>query len=157
MKHLSLATLVIALAATMPATADRSDELAKSSEALAWTVAAYASCEDRTQLQQDFKSEAAAMNAGFSDIYDALGILETAENVCDLQAEFARDMRQLAVEDSGLFEATLISSKEPAAPRFENDQPESADDTGSRFILEAASALPPTGSEGPVSESDYQQ
>ena len=152
-----LASMAVAATLGLHAAADQTSEINQTGEALAWTVAAYGSCEDEGQLQRDFKKEAAVLESDFNDIMGALAILEDAGNVCEMKTTFASDMRLLATTDMSSFEAKLMTFDDPPAPVFQAEQPEGAGESHASVILEAASNPPPLSSDAPAQESDYQQ
>lgn len=151
-----IASIIVASGLGLTAMAEQTERFEQSGEALAWTVAAYGSCEDETQLQIDFKKEAATLQSDFNEIMGALAILSDANNVCGMKTSFASDMQQLATTDMTSFEAKLMTFEDPPAPIFAADQPEGAGETHASVILEAASTPPPESSGVPSSESDYQ-
>ena len=151
-----ITSIVLASGLSLTAFADQTNRFEQSGEALAWTVAAYGSCEDETQLQMDFKQEAATLQSDFNEVMGALAILSEANNVCGMKTTFAIDMRQLATTDMDSFEAKLMTFEDPPAPVFGTDQPEGAGESHASIILEAASTPPPESSDSPSSESDYQ-
>lgn len=151
-----IASIIVASGLSLAALADQPDRLEQTGEALAWTVAAYGSCEDETQLQVDFKQEAAVLQSDFTEVMAALAILSDANNVCGMKTTFAIDMQQLATTDMESFEAKLLTFEDPPAPVFGSDQPEGAGESHASVILEAASTPPPESSGAPSSESDYQ-
>lgn len=151
-----LASIIVASGLGLTAMAEQTERFEQTGEALAWTVAAYGSCEDETQLQIDFKQEAATLQSDFNEIMGALAILSDANNVCGMKTTFAIDMQQLATTDMSSFEAKLMTFEDPPAPVFGSDQPEGAGESHASVILEAASTPPPESSSSPSSESDYQ-
>lgn len=150
-----IASLVVASGLGITAMAEQTDRFERTGEALAWTVAAYGSCDDENQLQRDFKKEAATLKSDFSEILSALVILEDASNVCEMKNEFAANMRQLATTDIATFEAKLVTFDDPPLPIFEADQPEGSGESHASVILEAASSPPPLSSDAPSPSSDY--
>ena len=151
-----LASIAVAVNLGMYAAADQTSEITQAGEALAWTVAAYGTCEDEDQLQREFKREAAVLKSDFNAILSALAILEETDTVCEVKATFASDMRRLATTDMSSFEAKLMTFGDPAVPVFQEEQPEGAGESQTSVILEAASNPPPLSSGAPSQGSDYQ-
>jgi len=152
-----IASVLVAASLGFTAMADQTDGIEQTGEALAWTVAAYGSCDDALQLQRDFKKEAATLNSDFNEILGALVILEDASNVCGMKNAFAANMRQLATTDISSFEAKLMTFDDPPAPVFEIDHPEGSGEAQTSVILEAANSPPPLSSGATSPTSDYQQ
>ena len=150
-----LAPVALAAAFAFGASAEKVDGFEQTGEALAWTVAAYASCETPETLQTDFRSEVAKLDSDTTEILAALRILADAENVCGQLSTFASEMLIIAETDVPAVEARLGVSKTPATPVFEVEQPEGAA-TKNSVIISSAPDLPPLSSNDPQS-SDYQQ
>jgi hypothetical protein len=156
MKSRVIASLVAASSFGFVAAAEQIQAIDQTGEALAWTVAAYGSCEDVDQLQIDFKREATTLESDFNDVIGALTILETATNVCGMKQTFASDMKQLATVDMASFEAKVMAFADPIAPVFAAQEPEGAGQSAIKVISEAANTPPPLSSDAPSQESDYQ-
>ncbi len=140
----------------LPAIAQQGQRVDQPGEALAWTVAAYASCETTEELQRDFREEVAKRKADTAEIIDALHILVDANGTCELLSTYAADMLELSVTDQATFEARLAYAEEPPVPVFEIEQPEGAGETPNTVILTAANEPPPQSSSNPATSSDYQ-
>ena len=156
MKSRVISCMVLAASLGVVAAAEQIQAVEQTGEALAWTVAAYGSCDDVDQLQIDFKREATTLNSDFNDVIGALSILQTANNVCVLKQTFASDMKQLASTDMESFEAKVMAFSDPVAPVFETPQPEGSGHVSTKVIADAASTPPPLSSDSPSQESDYQ-
>ena len=147
-----LVPAVLAAALTLPAAADRKDE---TGEALAWTVAAYASCETVDALQLDYREEVARIEANIVQVLDSLKILSKADNICGNLNTYANDMLALADTDMPAVEARLIKAKDPKRPVFEVEEPKGSQGLEENFILTESEELPPQSGPMPPS-SDYQ-
>ncbi|MEM9053924.1 MAG: hypothetical protein AAGB16_01250 [Pseudomonadota bacterium] len=139
--------------------ADNGQRVDQPGEALAWTVAAYASCETTEALQEDFRTEVGKLEADTVDILAALRILAETNNVCDLLDTYADDMLALAETDMATLEARLGVFEDPEAPEFEIAEPKGKGHTDhearNSMILSAANQPPPQSS-SPATSSDYQ-
>ncbi|MEM9178109.1 MAG: hypothetical protein AAGA89_00295 [Pseudomonadota bacterium] len=126
-------------------------------EPLAWTIAAYASCEDEQTLYRDVRAEVARMGSESRDVVSALRILQSADNVCGELNEFAGEMLTLYSTDYNAFQSRLLVSEEPPAPTFERQAPKGNSDAQSSFVLKAAADLPPPqgSQQSSPSSSDY--
>ncbi len=153
-KTIASLTVMIIVGATASGEEFYSSE--RSGEALAWTVAAYGSCEDTAELQSDFRRESIALDASFEDVTNALGILATAANVCELQVQFAQDMRELSHADADVFAAKFVAAHEPVSPEFVIEAPMGADESQTDLIMNAAKLPPPRGNGPQPVGSDYQ-
>jgi len=142
---------------SVSASADSTTKSELGGEALAWTVAAYASCESPSLLQADFKAETTKMQASMVDVLAALEILSEADNVCGQMNTFAVNMLALAESDMATLEARLGAERPAATPvSFDVEEPEGAGAQNS-IILSSSADLPPlSGSSNPPS-SDYQE
>lgn len=147
-----LVPAALAAALTLPAAADRTDG---TGEVLAWTVAAYASCETVDTLQLDYREEVARIEADILHVLDSLKILSEADNICGNLNAYANDMLALAETDMAAVEARLIASKNPEGPVFEIEEPKGSQGQEENFILTESDELPPQSGPMPPS-SDYQ-
>lgn len=147
-----LVPAALAAAMTLPAAADKTDE---TGEVLAWTVAAYASCETVDALQFDYREEVARIEADILHVLESLRILSEAENVCGNLNTYANDMLALAETDMAAVEARLIKFEDPKAPEFEIEEPKGSQNLEDNFILTESEELPPQSGPMPPS-SDYQ-
>lgn len=149
-------TAAAATAISFTAAANPADSSDAPGEALAWTVAAYASCETPQLLQSDFKEEATKLDSSMGDVVAALEILEDADNVCGNLNLFAADMLALAETDMATLEARLgAESAEPTPVVFQIEEPEGAGAQNSIILTNSADLPPLSGSSNPPS-SDYQ-
>lgn len=153
-KNILLATAV-ASGLGSAAVADTAGQTVLEGEALAWSVASYASCQDDATLQRDFRAEVARGDADESEVLAALSILAEADNVCGSLNDFSIAMLQLSTTDFTRFEAMLLVKDDPAAPEFDLDPPEGNGRLQTSVILDASS-LPPALSGSPMPTSDYQ-
>lgn len=147
-----LAPAALAIAMTLPAAADRTDG---TGEVLAWTVAAYASCETVDGLQLDYREEVARIEANIVHVIDSLKILSEADNICGNLNTYANDMLALAETDMAAVEARLITFNNPKKPVFELEDPKGSQGHEENFILTESEELPPQSGPMPPS-SDYQ-
>lgn len=147
-----LVPAALAVAMTLPAAADTADE---TGEILAWTVAAYASCETVDALQFDYREEVARIEADILDVLASLRILAEADNICGNLNSYANDMLGLAETDMAAVEARLIKFQDPDAPEFEIEEPKGSQNHEENFILTESEELPPQSGPMPPS-SDYQ-
>lgn len=153
----TIAVLGIAAMMSHTAMADTASKSTAQGEALAWTVAAYASCESTEQLQSDFRNEIARMESDIVDVLAAMQILQGSDNVCGLLQTYSADMLSLAVTDMESLEAKLLISDTPVAPQFDVEEPKGAGaGIETSIILTTAGDLPPESS-SPVQSSDYSQ
>lgn len=151
-----LAVTAIGAVASLSAAADKATDSYALGEGLAWSVAAYASCESPQAMQADFKEEATKMQSSTDEILAALRILADADNVCGQANTFAVDMLALAETDMPTLEARIGATKLAASgPVFEVEEPEGAGAPNS-IILTASSDLPPLSSTN-APTSDYQE
>ncbi len=150
----------IAMVATLgaPAVADSADPANDTSQVLAWTVAAYASCETMDELQADYREEVARIEADITDVLESLRILSVSDNICGNLNTYANEMLVLAEYDLPAVEARLITFEEPELPYFEVEVPEGAGAQHSEnsLIITEAGELPPLSGPMPPS-SDYQE
>ena len=109
-------TTAAVAALSLAASATPADSHDSTGEALAWTVAAYASCESPQLLQADFKEEATKLKSSMDDVVAALAILADADNVCGNLNLFAVDMLALAETDMDTLEARLGAERAAPAP-----------------------------------------
>lgn len=138
------------------ASANPTDSSDATGEALAWTVAAYASCETPQLLRSDFKEEATKLKSSMDDVVAALEILAEADNVCGNLNLFAVDMLALAEADMATLEARLgAQSDAPTPVLFQIEEPEGAGAQNSIILSNSADLPPLSGSSNPPS-SDYQ-
>jgi len=151
----SIAILGIAAMMSHSALADTVSKSTAEGEALAWTVAAYASCESTDQLQSDFRNEIARLDSDIVDVLAAMNILRDSDSVCGLLQTYSADMLSLAVTDMDALQAKLLISDTPNAPVFEAEEPKGAGSETS-IILTTAGDLPPESSSSGQS-SDYSQ
>ena len=153
-----LATSLIAATMTLSAAADRAERTDRTGEALAWTVAAYASCDSREALQADFRDEVAKLKSDMVEILAALYILADADNVCGLMNTYANEMLILAETDIAIVDARLGYSEQPAAPAFEVAEPEGPGDTSKdASLILALGSNPPPPTDPDPDPSDYQE
>lgn len=140
----------------LSASADNADGAASTGEALAWTVAAYASCDSHSAIQEDFREEVQKLKSSTYDILHALRILAEADNVCGLKNTYAQEMLQLAETNLELVEARLGYSEDPEGPVFAIEEPEGPGQTGkgNSVLVAQASGPPPPPASDPTS-SDY--
>jgi len=151
----SIAILGIAAIMSHSALADAVTNSTAEGEALAWTVAAYSSCESTDQLQSDFRDEIARMDSDIVDVLAAMQILRETENTCGLLQSYSSDMLLLSATDMDAFQAKLFISDTPNAPEFEFEEPKGAGFQTS-IILSKAGELPPESSSSSQS-SDYSE
>ena len=146
-----------AAAFSLTAAANPSDSSDATGEALAWTVAAYASCETPQSLQLDFKEEATKLDSTMGDVVAALEILAIADNVCGNLNLFAVDMLALAETDMDTLEARLGAERAAPAPVvFQVEEPKGAGAQNS-IILSSSADLPPLSGSSSSPSSDYQE
>jgi len=148
-----IAAVGVGLLMGLSAQADSLNQTSTQSEALAWTVAAYSSCETYEALTSDFRTEADRMDAEVIEIKGALEILLAADNVCGLKNDFASDMLTLAVADMPKFESTLRTSSRPASPVFVAESPKGSNNQELIVLGDAANAPPQSRATSP--SSDY--
>lgn len=160
-----LIPIAVGAALSLPAVADSVSRKDQTGEALAWTVAAYASCETPDALQADYREEAARMEADIVEVLASLRILAEADNICGNLGTYAMDMLAMAEYDMPGVEARLITHEQPIVPVFETEDPKGAGTHAGRhhsLILAKTSdgplggAMPPASSPTPPS-SDYQE
>lgn len=150
----TFASVAIAAAIGFSATADTAPT-ADNGEVLAWTVAAYSSCDSRSELQSEIRGEAAKLDASVVEIVSALRILAEADSVCGLKSVYAKEMLSLAETDMASFEARLLQAQPVSAPVFELEDPKGSG-TPNSIILSESAEIPPLSSTFPPS-SDYKQ
>lgn len=151
-----LASTAIGAMVSFSAAADTADSSHALGEGLAWSVAAYASCETPQEMQADFKAEATKMQSSMDEVLAALRILAAADNVCGQANTFAADMLALAETDMATLEARIGAKQlAVASPVFEIEAPEGAGAPNS-IILTASADLPPLSSTN-APTSDYQE
>ena len=142
---------VAGLAASLAATASpevTSDLASQRSEALAWTIAAFASCDSVETLQRDIRHEAVSLSANPDEVMEALKILAETDQVCGLLNEYAADMVVLSSINFTQFQARLTANEDPPAPFFETMQPEGAGEAYDSVILDASRNSPPLSGAG---------
>ncbi|GAB5455373.1 MAG: hypothetical protein Hens2KO_16020 [Henriciella sp.] len=150
----TFASLAIASAIGVSAAADTA-QTADQGEVLAWTVAAYSSCESRSELQTEIREEASKLDASTIEIVAALRILAEASSVCGLKSLYAQEMLSLAETDMASFEARLLQAQPVNSPVFELETPKGPAAPNSIILTESAE-VPPLSSTFPPS-SDYKQ
>lgn len=144
--------LVGALA--LSAAADRPGE---KGDVLAWTVAAYASCETIDMLQRDYREEVARIEATTDELLYSLRVLSEADSVCGNLNTYATEMLALAETDLAAVEARLMEFEEQQFAEFEEEVPKGngSDEFERNLILTESSNPPPVSGPMPPS-SDYQ-
>ena len=125
-------------------------------EALAWTVAAYASCESEEEMQRDLRAESAAKRADVTEVTAALKLLSSSTQVCEGLNTYAADMLTLAATEPETFRTRFIVEEDPAMPVFAEEVPEgngAPEDVS--IILDSANTPPPQSAPNNPT-SDYQ-
>lgn len=144
----------LAGAVALSAAADRPGE---KGDVLAWSVAAYASCETIDLLQRDYREEVARVEANLDELLYSLKVLSEANNICGNLNTFATDMLALAETDISELKERLMVFEEPQFAEFQPEDPKGkGSDEFKRNLILTESANPPPVSGPMPPSSDYQ-
>ncbi|MDJ0919678.1 MAG: hypothetical protein QNI84_01010 [Henriciella sp.] len=134
--------------------ADAENQTDLPGEALAWTLAAYVSCDDADALQQQIRAEISAFGADGEETLQAMKILTSEDTACGALRLYAIDLVSLATTDMSAFEAALEVQEQQDLRQSETELPEGPEAV-TTSLVEATVADVPLSSEDQTS-SDYQ-
>ncbi|MEM9938869.1 MAG: hypothetical protein AAF768_08485 [Pseudomonadota bacterium] len=145
---------IAALSLAGSAFADSDNRTDLPGEALAWTLAAYVSCDDAAELQHEIKAEVSAFGANGEETLEAMKIIAEGDSACGALKIYATDLVSLAATDMSAFENMLDFQGGKDARISVEQMPEGPATVASSLVESTVAEMPMSNGDQP--SSDYQ-
>lgn len=152
-----LKSIIVSIAATTlagAAFADAENRTDRPGEALAWTLAAYVSCDEAANLPEEIKAEVTAFGADGEETLKAMRLLADEDGACGPLRLYAIDMVSLASQDMTAFEELLEFQAKQEARISNQEKPEGPAAVTTSLVADTVANVPL--SSGTTPTSDYQ-